>query len=77
MTDRKDPKEVDDMTQMQVRSESQEFGRWGRQTSLQEFGGRIPQVLPQDFGGRIPYVDQGWRSPRRTLPPSGSHVLIH
>lgn len=77
------------MAEMQVLTESQEFGRGFPRITPQEFGkgfpqvvpfqfgGRIPQTLPQEFGGRIPFIDQGWRSPWREIPPSGSARLLH
>ena len=75
------------MAEMQVLSESQEFGRWGQPVPAQEFGRGWPKAMPvefgrgfpqqQQFGGRIPFVDQGWRSPWREAPPSGSRPAFH
>ena len=55
----------------------QEFGRGWPQAAPQEFGRGWPQVVPLQFGGRIPFVDEGWRSPRREIPPSGSAPSFH
>ena len=38
------------MGEMQVLSESQEFGRWGQPVPAQEFGRGFPQVMAQEFG---------------------------
>ena len=38
------------MAEMQVLSESQEFGRWGQPIPAQEFGRTWPQPMSQEFG---------------------------
>ena len=56
----------------------QEFGKGWPQVTPQEFGKGWPQVTPQEFGrGAIPFADQGWRSPWREAPPSGSRPAFH
>jgi len=75
------------MAEMQILSESQEFGRWGQPAPAHEFGRGWPRVTPQEFGrgfpqqqkfgGRIPFADQGWRSPWREAPPSASRPVFH
>ena len=37
------------MAEMQILSESQEFGRWGQPVKPQEFGRGFPKVTPQDL----------------------------
>ena len=58
------------MTEMQVLSESQEFGRWGLALSAQEFGRGWPQGTPQEFGrwGRLAPAQEFGRTWPQAMP---------
>ena len=76
------------MADMQVLSESQEFGRWGQPVPAQEFGRGFPQMTPQEFGrwGQpVPAQEFGKGWPQALagcgiplpVPPGESRSLIH